>query len=630
MILSCQNIEFSYTYDKILDGVSFHVNEKEHTAIVGINGAGKTTLFKILTGQLTPDSGNIFLSNNLSYGYLAQHIDVSSLRTVYDEMYSANERIIELGKKLQAFEKTLNQIEHPSVELLHDYHEAQIAFENLDGYSYESNVRGILKGLGFSEEQHQQIVNTLSGGQKTRLALGKLLLIQPELLLLDEPTNHLDLNAIRWLESYLTSYKGTLLLISHDRYFLDRICKKIVDIEQGKAAVYSGNYSDFIQKKEFAKEVEEKHYEQQQQEIKRQEEVIRKLRSFSQEKFIKRAQSREKVLERMERMDKPISLRNNMHLHLDPKKESGMDVLRISDLAMAFEQKEIFRSLNLDIYRGDKIALVGKNGSGKTTLLKILMGDIKPTQGHYKIGSSVEIAYYDQEHSLLNEEFTLIEEISEDFPSMDISQIRNLLAAFLFTQDEPFKTVSALSGGEKGRLSLAKLMLSKGNFLLLDEPTNHLDMISKEVLENALSHYSGTIFFISHDRYFINRVATKVVELTENGLNVYHGNYDYYVEKKNEEKQLQPSQEEASLSANKIDWLDSKAQLKEDRKLKNRILKLENRITKLESLVEDINHRLTQEEVFSNYQKTSELMNERDCYEEELLNAMEEWESLHE
>lgn len=627
MLLSCQNIGFAYGVDTILQGVSFHINKGEQTAIVGVNGAGKTTLFKILTKQLTQDTGNIYISQDTTIGYLAQTNDTQSEKTVFEELYQSNAKLLDLKHRIDEYESLLLSNPHPSEETLIEYHHSIESFEAMGGYGYEGLVTGILRGLGFEDTAFTQQVNSLSGGQKTRLALGRLLILEPNLLFLDEPTNHLDLDAIRWLEGYLSSYKGTLLIISHDRYFLDRIVSKVIDIEAGKASVYAGNYSSFIQKKEFTQLVTVKHFEQQQAEIKRQEEIIKKLRSFNQEKFIKRAESREKAIDRMEKLDKPFQLRANMNLTLNPKKESGNDVLRVQDLSMSFGEKQLFKNLSLEIFKGDKIALIGSNGSGKTTLFKLLMHQLQPTQGKIRLGTSVEIAYYDQEHSNLNESFTLIEEIAEEFPDMEIGKIRNLLAAFLFTGDDVFKEISALSGGEKGRISLAKLMLSKGNFLLLDEPTNHLDMISKEVLENALTGYSGTIFFISHDRYFINRVATKVVELTPNGINLYHGNYDYYVEKK-AERANNVAQSVQSTSQNKTDWMEMKNQQRDQRKLENSIKSCEDRIEKTEQAIADIDNALLTEEVYSDYEKSNRYLQEKQRLEDELHRIMEEWESL--
>ena len=629
MLLSCQNIEFSYISEKILKSISFHINEGEQTAIVGVNGAGKTTLFKVLTGELSADSGDIFLKNGTSIGYLSQTADYSSNKTVYDELHSADQALLSLDTTIKAYEQQMAQTT-PDQKTIDDYHKAIETFESMDGYSYESRIKGILKGLGFYESSWTQNVSTLSGGQKTRLALGRLLLIQPKLLFLDEPTNHLDLEAIRWLENYLNNYKGTLLIISHDRYFLDRIVHKIVDIELGKANVYQGNYTAFVQKKEFDQYISAKHYEEQQAEIKRQEAIIKQLRSFKQEKFIKRAMSREKALEKIEVLDKPTDLKENMRLTLNPKRESGTDVLQLRDLSLGYDNIPLFTDAHLNIYKGERIALIGKNGTGKSSLLKLLLGDLKPLSGSSKIGQSVEIAYYDQEHSTLNEQSTLVEEIADDFPTMEMTKIRNLLASFLFTGDDVFKQVGSLSGGEKGRLSLAKLMLAKGNFLLLDEPTNHLDMISKEVLEKTLRHYTGTILFISHDRYFINRVATKIWELDNKRIKEYHGNYDYYIEKKEQEDTLNKTSidDNFNRSDNKQNWERMKQQQKEERKLQNKIEQLEAEITSIETRMETIDEELAKEEVFSDYEKSNALLKEKNDLELDLEEKLNAWEAM--
>ncbi len=628
MILSCQNISYSYIVENTLNGVSFHINKGEQTAIVGINGAGKTTLFKILTSELTSDSGKIYINNDTSLGYLAQHADYSSKHTVYEELYTANQTIIILKSKIEEYEEKLLKIPDPSEEFLNEYHQIMETYDSLGGYGYNSLIKGVLKGLGFTDDSFSQNINSLSGGQKTRLALGKLLVKQPDLLLLDEPTNHLDLEAIRWLEGFLSSYKGTLVIISHDRYFLDKIVSKVIDIENGKAVVYKGNYSSFIQKKELYQNIARKHFEQQQAELKRQKEIIRRLRSYNDEKFIKRAVSREKAIDKMDMLDKPIHLRTNMNLTLNPKRESGMDVLRINELTMAFDDKKLFSDMNLDIYKGDKIALIGNNGTGKTTLFKILMSQLNATSGIFRLGTSVELAYYDQEHNTLNENLTLIEEISELLPNMETSKIRNLLASFLFTGDDVFKVVKTLSGGEKGRLSLAKLMLSGGNFLLLDEPTNHLDMVSKEVLENALSHYSGTLFFISHDRYFINRVATKVFELSESGTSLYHGNYDYYIEKKSNEKESNSIPTLQVETQSKKDWKSQKEDDKKKRQLKKQLEKAEKSIEIIENRIIDIDNLLTKEDVFMDYTKSNELILEKTAITDELEALFDSWEVL--
>lgn len=627
MILSCQHIAFNYVDENILKDVTFHINEKEKAAIVGINGAGKTTLFRILLNQLTPDSGDIYLKNDTKVGYLSQTNDYSSDKTVYDEMYLANSELLAKKAELSALEDELHASEVPSDELLHKHHDCLEAFQDMNGFAYENQVKAVLNGLNFNESEHSQIVNTLSGGQKTRLALGKLLLQAFDLLLLDEPTNHLDLHTITWLENFLNSNAKSLLIISHDRYFLDRLVTKIIEIEYGKATMYKGNYSDYITKKEFHKAVAEKHYDLQQKEIKRQEEIIADLRSRGNEIFIKRAQSREKALDKIDMLDKPIHLRSDMNLTLHPRKESGNDVLRVHDMEMAFDDKKLFSNLNFDIFKGEKIALIGANGVGKTTLFRILLHKLQPKSGSFKIGAAVETAYYDQEHATLDESLTLIEDVNRLFPDMNISEVRNLLGAFLFTNDDVFKLVGSLSGGEKGRLSLAKLMLSEGNFLLLDEPTNHLDMISKEVLENALRNYSGTVFFISHDRYFINRVADKVLDLQSDGGTMYLGNYDYYLMKR-ENITTDSSPTKKETTDNKKQWLQQKEEQTRLNRIKKAIEKIEKEIEDIELRMEEIDEELTKEEIYSNHEKSTLLLQEKNELEISLSQKMEEWEEL--
>lgn len=627
MLLSCTNISYSYITENTLKDINFHLNEGEQTAIVGVNGAGKTTLFRILTGQLTPDTGQIFTKSGISIGYLSQHGDFQSHKTIYQELYQSDQDILKLKAILHDYEARLNNTSNPSENLLHSYHEAMETFKDAGGYAYDSLVKGVIKGLGFDDNQSNQVIDTLSGGQKTRVSLGKLLIRQPELLLLDEPTNHLDLASIKWLEGFLNAYKGTLLMISHDRYFLDKLVSKVIDIEGGKSIVYKGNYSEFIKKKEFKSYIDTKHYEEQQNEIKRQEEIVKRLRSYRDEKFIKRAVSREKALDKMEILDKPQELQASMNLQLNPKKESGHDVLRVKGLSMAFGPKKLFTDIDFDVYKEDRIALVGNNGTGKTSLFRILMEDLKAIAGTYTLGSSVEMAYYDQEHENLNSNLTMIEEIADVFPNMTITEIRNLLAAFLFTGDDVFKEIASLSGGEKGRLSLAKLMLSGGNFLLLDEPTNHLDMISKEILENALLHYTGTIFFISHDRYFINRIATKVLELHDETVTLYHGNYDYYEEKKSSTL-IQESQVKTDTQ-NKLDWQAQKELDKKKENWKTSLKETEEAIEINENRIETIDQELLREEVYSDYTLSHELIQEKSQLEESTESLYDQWQTHH-
>lgn len=633
MILSCNKISKTFVTDVILDNVSFQLNANEKTALVGINGAGKSTLFKIITGKLEQDSGKVIIANQITLGYLAQNTALNSDKTIYEEILSAKQEIINMEKEIYELEKEIAK-HHDNEKRLNalneKYTQLRHTFEMNDGYSYKSQVKGVLKGLGFTENEFNKSSSVLSGGQKTRLALAKILISAPELLLLDEPTNHLDIRAIEWLENYLLTYNGTLLIISHDRYFLDKIVTKVIEIENGKSTTYNGNYSFYIQHKTINKNIAIKHYQNQQKEIKKQEEIIKQLRSFNREKTIKRAESREKTLNKIEKIDKPITLRDTMHLNLDPRVVSGHDVLQVKNLQKSFAKKPLFKNATFNLYKGDKVALIGNNGTGKSTIFKIIMNQLKADQGIINFGSKVYVGYYDQEHANFNPENNLIEEISDTYPRMPVTEIRNVLAAFLFTGDDVFKLVDSLSGGEKGRLTLAKLMLSKSNFLLLDEPTNHLDVVSKEILETALTKYTGTIFFISHDRYFINQVATRVLELTESGINNYLGNYDYYIEKRvatseSVSSTVTPSHEQLS---HKEQWLSRKAEETKKRKLQRELEKIEEEIHTIEEAINNIDARLCLEEVYTDHIKAMALNNEKLDLETKLHECYEKWDEL--
>ena len=530
MILACNNISKSFGEKEILKGVSFHINDNEKAAIVGINGAGKSTLFKIIVGELSSDSGDVVFSKGTSYGYLSQHQDLTSENTIYEELLSTRAELLRLEEDIRALEQKMKHMEGDKLEqALSSYSRMNHEFEIQNGYAYRSEVVGILKGLGFEESEFEKCVNTLSGGQKTRIALGKLLLCKPDLILLDEPTNHLDMNSIAWLETYLATYKGSVVVIAHDRYFLDKVVTKIIELDHTKAQTFEGNYSTYAAKKAKQREDQLKAYLNQQKEIRHQEEVISKLRSFNREKSIKRAESREKMLDKMERLDKPLEESSGMHSRLETSVLSGNDVLTVTGLTKSFGKQTLFTDLSFEIKRGEKVAIIGNNGTGKTTILKIINNLIPADAGEIKPGAKVHIAYYDQEHQVLHMEKTLFSELQDTYPFMDNTQIRNTLAAFLFTGDDVFKLIKDISGGERGRVSLAKLMLSESNFLILDEPTNHLDILSKEILENAIQNYAGTVLYVSHDRYFINKTATKILDLTNNKLITYHGNYDYYL-----------------------------------------------------------------------------------------------------
>ena len=598
MILSCQSISKSFGTDEILKDVSFHIEANEKAAIVGINGAGKSTLLKIIMQKETPDTGEVILAKDATIGYLAQYQDVSGHRTIYEEVLDAKQNIIEMEERLRGMETQMNTLTGQELETLLDgYHRLSHEFELLGGYTYRSEVTGILKGLGFSESEFDRQMSELSGGQKTRVSLGKLLVTKPDVLLLDEPTNHLDMESIRWLEGFLMNYKGAVVIVSHDRYFLDRVVTKVVEIFQHQGFVYQGNYTEFAKKKAKIREDLLKQYYNQQREIKHQEEVIAKLKSFNREKSIKRAESREKMLDKIERLEKPTDENTDIHIVLEPDVTSGNDVLTVEHLRKAFGTHTLFDDLSFEIKRGERVALIGNNGTGKTTILKIINELLLADGGTIVLGSNVHIGYYDQEHQLLHMEKTIFEEIADDYPQLNHTKIRNVLAAFLFTNDDVFKRIADLSGGERGRVSLAKLMLSDANFLILDEPTNHLDITSKEILESALNQYTGTVFFVSHDRYFINQTATRILDLTGGTIVNYIGNYDYYLEKHDEltriyveaEPKAQAAQmteqtvaQDGSGTDKKADWQAQKAEQARIRKLENTLKKAEERIAELE------------------------------------------------
>ena len=533
MILACQNIQKAFGTDVILKNASFHIEDREKAAIVGINGAGKSTLLKIIMHQLDPDSGDVILAKGKTIGYLAQHDAVSSENTIHDELLSVKAELLAMEKRIRELELEMKSLSGEALEsVLETYNRLNSQFERENGYAIQSELTGVLKGLGFTEEDFTKKVSTLSGGQKTRVALGKLLLSHPDLILLDEPTNHLDMNSIAWLETYLLNYSGAVLIVAHDRYFLNRVVTKVIEIDQGNVTTFLGNYSDYSMKKAQVRQAQINAYLNQQREIKHQQEVIAKLKSFNREKSIRRAESREKMLDKIEVLEKPTEVNTEVHIHLTPRVISGNDVLKVEGLEKGFDNHTLFSDLNFEIKRGERVAIIGNNGTGKTTILKILNGLLAPDAGSFTLGSKVHIGYYDQEHHVLHMEKTLFEEISDTYPNMNNTEIRNVLAAFLFTGDDVYKRIQDLSGGERGRVSLAKLMLSEANFIILDEPTNHLDITSKEILENALNQYEGTVLYVSHDRYFINQTATRILELTGNTLVNYIGNYDYYLEKK--------------------------------------------------------------------------------------------------
>lgn len=638
MILSCQNIHKAFADHIVLANASFHIEDHEKTAIVGINGAGKSTLLKIIIGELPPDDGCVTITRNKTIGYLAQHQEMTSGNTIFDELLTVKQDILAIESRMRDLEQSMKHAEGDALESLMDtYARLNHTFEQQNGYAWKSEITGVLKGLGFEESDFTKPVDTLSGGQKTRVSLGKLLLSRPDIIMLDEPTNHLDMNSITWLETFLMNYQGAVIIVSHDRYFLNRVVTKIVEIDQGIVTTFSGNYSDYAQKKARLRDAQLQAYLNQQREIKHQEEVIARLKSFNREKSIRRAESREKMLDKMEVLEKPTEARADMRIELEPRYPSGNDVLTVERLSKAFPSQTLFTDLNFDIKRGERVALIGSNGTGKTTILKILNGVLPADAGEVTLGARVKIGYYDQEHHVLHMEKTVFEEISDAYPTLTNTRIRNVLAAFLFTNDDVFKRIGDLSGGERGRVSLAKLMLSEANFLILDEPTNHLDIVSKEILEQALNQYTGTVLFVSHDRYFINMTATRILDLADQTLTNYIGNYDYYLEKKETMTNFTDTKETASAapaepveSESKLSWKQQKEQQAQLRKKQNDLKRVETRIEELETRDKAIDELLTKEEIFTDVAEVTRLTQEKEALLVELESLYETWETLSE
>lgn len=636
MILSCQNLSKAFNEKPILKDVSFHIEEHDKAAIVGINGVGKTTLLRIIVGELPADSGIVTLKKEASFGYLAQNQNVNSENTIYEELLSVKAPVIAMEKQLREMEEKMHTVNGSELDsLMENYARLNHQFELENGYAYQSEIGGVLKGLGFAEEDFGKQISTLSGGQKTRVALSKLLLKKPELIILDEPTNHLDLNAIAWLENYLLNYKGAVLTVSHDRYFLDRFAGKIIEIDQTKATTFLGNYTAYAAKKEILRTAARNAYLNQQQEIRHQEAVIEKLKSFNREKSIKRAESREKMLNKIEVLEKPTEARADIHMTLTPRCQSGNDVLYIEHLAKSFDDLSLFQDISMDIKRGEHVAIIGDNGTGKTTILKIINDLVPADSGTITLGTNVHIGYYDQEHHVLHPDKTLFDEISDEYPSLTGTQIRNTLAAFLFTGDDVFKLIRDLSGGERGRVSLAKLMLSESNFLILDEPTNHLDIASKEILEDAVNAYEGTVLYVSHDRYFINRTASRILELSDGQLTGFLGNYDYYLEKKNGDLpngdlavKNTVSKAPAPPSEGMQDWKAQKELQAKQRKKENDIRKCEEEIAKLEEKDKQLDNEMALPENATNVAKLQELTKEKESISARLEELYEKWETL--
>ena len=642
MILSCQSIYKSFGEKVILNDASFHIEEREKAALIGNNGAGKTTLLRIIMEEISADSGQVVLMKDKKIGYLAQYQEIKGHRTIYEELLSTKQYIIDMEDRMRAAEIQMKHASGEELErLMNTYTRLTHEFELENGYAYRSELMGVLKGLGFTEEDFNKQIETLSGGQKTRVALGKLLISKPDILLLDEPTNHLDMESIAWLETYLLNYPGAVFIVSHDRYFLDKVVTKVIEIDAGQVRMYSGNYSAYAEKKAQLRDAQYKAYLNQQREIKHQEAVIVKLKSFNREKSIRRAESREKMLGKIQRIEKPTEVQSQMRLSLEPRVISGNDVLTVEELSKSFPEQTLFTDISFQIKRGERVALIGNNGTGKTTMLKILNDLIPADSGTFTLGSKVQIGYYDQEHHVLHPEKTIFEEISDTYPTLTETEIRNMLAAFLFTNDDVFKLISSLSGGERGRVSLAKLMLSEANFLILDEPTNHLDIASKEILEEALNSYTGTVLYVSHDRYFINQTATRILELTNQAVVNYIGDYDYYLEKKEEltEKYapIQQTEETTSdeaapaapaASEGKLTWQQQKEEQARKRKQEAELKKTEQRIEELETRDKEIDETLVLPDVCTNVGRCAELSREKDKIQAELEELYEKWETL--
>ena len=607
MILSCQNICKAFGEKVILNDASFHIEDREKAALIGCNGAGKTTLLRIIMQELSADSGTVVLARDKNIGYLAQYQDIHGHHTIYEELLTTKQHIIDMERRIRNMEQEMNTVTGDELNrLMETYTRLTHQFELENGYAYKSELTGVLKGLGFTEEDYDKQIETLSGGQKTRVALGKMLLSKPDILLLDEPTNHLDMESISWLETYLLNYPGAVFIVSHDRYFLDKVVTKVIEIEAGQTRVYSGNYSAYALKKAQLRDAQYKAYLNQQRDIKHQEAVIAKLKSFNREKSIKRAESREKMLDRVQRIEKPLELQDRMRISLEPRVLSGNDVLHVEALSKAFPGQTLFSDISFDIKRGERVALIGNNGTGKTTMLKIINGLIEADAGKFSLGSKVQIGYYDQEHHVLHMDKTIFQEIS------------------------------ALSGGERGRVSLAKLMLSEANFLILDEPTNHLDIASKEILEEALVSYTGTVLYVSHDRYFINQTATRIMELTNQAVVNYIGDYDYYLEKKEDltstyapgSTSPEAPAEEKSISENKLSWQQMKEEQAKKRKREAELKKVEARIEELETRDSEIDETMVLPDVCTNVAECTKLSREKAAIAEELEELYEKWEEL--
>ena len=631
-VLSCNNLTKSYIVDTVIEDISFTVEDGDKIGVLGLNGSGKTTLFNILAGDIHQDKGEIFIQKDLVLGYLRQHVKIDSQNTIYEECLMVFEHLIGMEKNLRNLEEEIAElgVEGDSdrlASLMNRYANLTEEFQEKNGYGFKSEIRGTLIGLGFTEEDFDKEVNILSGGQKSRLSLAKLLLEKPDLLLLDEPTNHLDIDAIGWLEKFLKDYKGAVLIISHDRYFLDNVVNRIFYLENKTIKVYNTNYSRFMEQRKKDLEVLKRQYEDQQKEIKRQEEIIARFMNYGDSRYIKQAQSRQRLLDKMKLIDKPMNSKKT-RLRFEPKIKSGRDVLSVDNIKKAFDDFVLLEDISFDIYRGERVGLIGPNGIGKTTLFKIVLGEVGYDEGDITLGRNVITGYFDQEMGNLNLDKTVIDEIWDEYPKLNYYEIRTILSQFMFVGDDIFREVSDLSGGEKGRLSLLKLMLSNANFLLMDEPTNHLDIDSKEVLEDAILNYEGTLFVISHDRYFLNRVTDKILELTPEGLKEYLGNYDYYLEKKNESLYEEDEEDTKTKTQIKLERKKEKELIQKERERKRQIKKLEEEITQTEKSIEEIDSLLYDPDIYEDHERIVELSQKRQELQDELDDLYEKWISL--
>lgn len=629
IVLSCTSISKAYVVDTILKDISFAVEDGDKIGLIGLNGSGKTTLFNILSGEIEKDSGDIYIQKNLKIGYLKQHIDFNSEETIFNECLKVFEPLIEMEKKLRSLEedisKTSENGETKELELLmKEYSRLLEEFNDKNGYGFKSEIKGVLKGLGFEDEDMDKRINILSGGQKARLSLAKLLLEKPDLLLLDEPTNHLDIDAIGWLEEFLKDYKGAIIVISHDRYFLDSVVNRIFHLENHSLKVYNTNFTGYMKQRKIELDIMKKEYENQQKEIKRQEEIIKRFSNYGGQRYIKQAQSRQKLLDKMKTVQEPPKESKKFKLTFEPKILSGRQVLNVEKLGKSFGNYHLLKDISFNIYRGEKVGLIGPNGIGKTTLFKMILKEIPYDEGNIILGHGVNIGYFDQEQSKLNLNKTVIDEIWDENPTFDHFTIRSLLGRFLFIGDDIFKEIEELSGGERNRLSLLKMMLSNANFLLMDEPTNHLDIDSKEVLEEALIDYKGTLLVISHDRYFLNRVTNKILELTKDGIKEYLGNYDYYLEKK-KEAIIEEEEEYKTKTQIKLEKKKEKEILMLEKKRKKEIQDLEKSIEEYENKINNLDEELCNPKLYDEPERILELTKEREQIKLDLDSLYEKW-----